>query len=217
MMLFNNLVTASKQHFPYLKIKYKNKSILMKLLSFLFFFNKKFMTECLTTIGYTIYLPSEHYMKIKPVSGSVIFMHELVHLYDKRKLGILFTLGYMLPQILIIPSLLLFLISWKIAIPVIIILLTPLVPAYFRMIFEKRAYLSSIYVIQKLSIKLNFNPHLPSQIEHFLSQFNNSYYYWMWHFNLEDEFEKAMREVENNKKPYNDEIFVLLDDLMAKM
>src|SRR5258708_39606218 len=126
-MSFQDLVKNAQRYFPSLQIKYKNQSSFMKFLGALMFFNKGFMTSYTTTIGSTIYAPTEKFFQLHPVSGAVVFMHELVHLYDQKRIGKLwFQFTYALPQILALPALLLFLISWKIALPVILFLLLPI-------------------------------------------------------------------------------------------
>jgi hypothetical protein len=213
-MLFKNLVLAAQQYFPSLKIKYKDNSILMKILAKLFFFDKTFKDNS-TTRGFTIYLPSPTFIKMHPVSGAVIFLHELAHLYYRQKMGIFFNLLYLMPQLLILPSLLLFLISWKVALPV--ILLVSMLPAYFRMHFEKQAYLSSIYVIEKLSVKLNFNPHLVEQSEFLYDQFNGCIYSWKYGFDARSQFNQAVLDIQGGARPYQSEIFDILDDLISKI
>ena len=59
------------------KIKYKNESLFMKVIGFLLFFNKTFMTNYITTIGSTIYYPSREWCEkndtaAAQVLGSVI-------------------------------------------------------------------------------------------------------------------------------------------------
>ena len=217
-MAFQDVVDTAQKYFPGLQIKYKNRSTFMKTLGFLFFFNKWFMTNC-TVLNNTIYIPTENYIKSHPVSTAVVFMHELVHLYDQKRIGgIWFYLGYIFPQILILPALLFFLASWKIALPVILLLSLP-IPAYFRMHFEKRAYISSIYIIQKLSERLNFNPKLNIQNDFFISCFINSSYYFMWPFGnaITSQFNGAVQLVQSGQRPYQDAVFDMLDDLVTKV
>jgi hypothetical protein len=218
-MAFQDLVIATRKYFPNLQVKYKDQSTFMKILALLFFFNRSFMTDYITTIGNTIYIPTQDYIKLRPISGAVIFMHELVHMYDQKRIGnIWFQLAYMLPQILILPALLLFLLSWKIAIPVIILLALP-IPAYFRMYFERRAYVSSVYVIQKLSERLKFNPRLDGQNTYFIEYFIDSSYYFMWPFtgSVTDKFNAAAQLVQDGRRPYQDPVFDILDDLVTKV
>lgn len=218
-MAFQDLLATAQQYFPSLQIKYKNKSLLMKFLGILLFFNKGFMTNYTTTIGSTIYLPNSNFVKLRPVSGAVVFMHELTHLYDQKRIGYFFFMfSYLWPQILVLPAFFLFLISWKIALPVILLLCAPL-PAYFRMKYEKRAYLSSLYAIQKLGVKLDFKPHLETQSKYFIQYFSDNNYYYMWPFgnSVSKHFVQAIKQIQRGERPFQDPVFDMLDDLITKV
>lgn len=217
-MSFQNLVIAAREYFPNLQIKYKNESWLMRLISKLFFFSPGFMTEYTTTIGDTIYFPSEKFIKLHPVSSSVVLLHELVHLHDQKKIGkIPFVVSYLFPQILVpICVLLLLLISWKIMLPLAVLLSAP-IPALFRTYWEKRAYLSSFYVLQLLGNKLEFNPHLKSQETVFLKYFHGSSYYYMWPFkDINKQFDAALELAKEGKRPFKDPVFDMIEDLVDK-
>lgn len=219
-MAFQDLVTAAQKYFPSLQVKYKENSKLMKLLGTLLVFNKGFMTDYTTSIGRTIYIPNQNYVRFRPVSGAVVFLHDIVHLHDQKKMGTMwFQFLYMFPQILSVPVLLLFLfLSWKIVLPLLLLSLLP-IPSYFRMKLERRAYLSSIYVIFKLSQRLNFKPHLDSQCKHFSKYFFDSSYYFMWPFKARiiNDFNEAVKAIQDGKRPYEDPIFDILDDLITKV
>ena len=216
-MSFQNLVTCAQKYFPDLQIKYKNESLFMKLLSKLLFFNKGFATSYTTTIGSTIYFPTEAFVKSRPISSIVVLLHELVHIKDSYKYTKpLFSFLYLTPQILFLVCLPLLLISWKIAIPLMLFFALP-IPSFFRMHFEKRAYIASLYVLQKLSIRMNFNAELDKQKDYFLQQFKNSYYYYMWVFkNINKDFDYALIKIKSGERPYNDSVFDILDDLIIK-
>lgn len=214
-MAFQDLVTAAQKHFPELKIKYKDQSWFMKLLGFLLFFNKSFMKTYTTTIGSTVYFPSENSVKSRPISASVVLLHELVHVNDAKKLSKpLFGFLYLTPQIFALLCLPLFLVSWKIALPLFILFLLP-IPSYFRMKFEKKAYLISLYAINALGSRLNFKPLLSTQEESFLSHFKDSSYYYMWPFSgLRKEFNEGVAKIKEGKRPFEDPIFDILDNLI---
>ena len=218
-MAFQDLLAAAQGYFPGLQVKYKDQSSLMKFIGTLLFFNKGFMKDFTTTVGNTIYAPDENFFKLHPVSGAIIFLHELVHFYDHKRLGTFrFQLSYMLPQILFVPFLLLFLVSWKLALPLMLLSLLPW-PAYFRMQYEKRAYLTSLYCIQKLSSSMSFNSNLLSQVSHFVEYFTSSSYYWMWPFqtSLTNEFNTAAQNILAGKRPYEDPVFDMIDVLLVKV
>ena len=218
-MPFQELLTSAQKYFPSLQVKYKDQSAFMKFLGFLLFFNKSFMTDYTTTIGNTIYFPNANFIKIHPVSSSVVFLHELVHLHDHKRIGSLwFQFSYLIPQIFALPALLLFLLSWKIALPVLIFFLLPL-PSYFRMIYERRAYYASMYSLKKLSDRMKFNPQLEQQASYFAGRFVDSSYYFMWPFSsiIDDDFAAAAQLVAADKRPYEDPVFDMLDDLVTKI
>lgn len=217
-MSFQDLVTAAQKYFPDLQIKYKDKSWFMKLLGTLLFFNKGFMTNYTTTIGSTVYFPSEAFVKVRPVSAAIVLMHELIHVHDAHKFSkSLFCLLYLSPQILALFCLPLFLISWKIALPLMLLFGAPL-PSFFRMYFEKRAYLTSLYSIQSLASRLNFKPLLASQESSFIKHFKDSSYYFMWPFgNLQQEFDAGVDKIKAGQRPYEDPVFDILDDLITKV
>lgn len=217
-MSFQDLVTAAQQYFPSLKIRYKDQSWFMKLIGFLLFFNKSFMTSYTTTIGSTVYFPNEAFTKTRPVSAAVVLLHELVHVWDAQKLSRpVFFFLYLFPQILAPLSLLLLLVSWKIAIPLFILFALP-IPSYFRMHFEKRAYLTSLYSLNALATRMNFHPLLATQEQGFLGHFKDSSYYYMWPFNnIKKDFDKGVELIKAGKRPFEDPVFDILDDLSTKV
>lgn len=218
-MAFQELVNAAKGYFPKLKIKYKDQSWVMRLISKLLIFNNGFMTQYTTTVGDTIYFPSEKFIRCHPVSSSVVLLHELVHLHDQKRIGrIPFTLSYLFPQILVPICLLLFsLITWKVMLPLTLICMLP-VPAPFRTYWERRAYLSSFYTLQILGNRMKFNPHLRTQENIFLRYFHGSSYYYMWPFHdIDKAFDKAREDAALGKRPFEDPVFDMIEDLASKV
>jgi hypothetical protein len=218
-MSFQDLVSAAKKYFPNLQIKYKDESRIMRLISKLLIFNKGFMTEYTTTVGDTIYFPSKTFIKCHPVSSSVILLHELVHLHDQKCIGrIAFIFSYLFPQILVpVCLLMLLLVSWKIILPLTIMCCLP-IPAIFRTHWEKRAYLSSFYVMQVLGNRMKFNPHLRTQENIFLKYFHGASYYFMWPFHdIDKQFDIARDDAIMGRKPFEDPVFDMLDDLSTKV
>jgi len=209
-MSFQKLVQSAQIHFPKLIIKYKDESLLMKILGKIMFFNKAFMTDFTTTLGNTVYFPTKGYTDSHPVSASAVLMHELVHISDYNKYGaILFTLGYASPQIfslLVLPAL--FLLSWKLALLPLLFLLP--IPSFFRAYFEKRAYMVSLYIIKRLDDKVD----LSKSAQFYISCFKNSAYYFMWPFSLNSEFDAAVSKIEAGSHPYQDDIFNVLDQII---
>lgn len=218
-MSFQDLVAASQEYFPSLQIKYKDQSWLMKILGKILFFNPSFMASYTTTIGQTIYFPNEKFVKAHPVSVSVILLHELVHMHDQKKISQpLFAISYLFPQILVpICLLLMFLVSWKIMLPLALLCLLP-IPAFFRAYWEKRAYLASLYMMQLLGNRMNFDPHLPDQEKLFIQGFHDSTYYFMWPFtDINRQFDQAIPKLQASQRPYQDAVFDMLEELVTKV
>lgn len=218
-MAFQDVVTAAQKYFPGLQVKYKDQSTFMKVLGTIMFFNPSFMTDFITTIGNTVYFPTASYIGKNQNSSSITLLHELVHINDSSKLSKpVFSFLYLLPQIiglLLLP--LFFFVHWYIVLPLVLLFAAP-IPAYFRMNFEKRAYISQFYTINKLSQRFKFDPQLESQKSFYLSQFKGSYYYFMWPFNdLVNQFNTGLANVQAGKRPYEDPVFDILDDLVTKI
>ena len=216
-MNFNKLIENSQEHFPKLNIKYKDESSFMKLLGFLLFFNKNFMTLYTTTIGSTIYFPSKKFVKENSLSSSLILLHELIHIYDaNRYTSFIFSLLYLSPQILFLLTLPLMLISWKLIFLSLVFLL-PL-PSFFRMYFEKRAYFVSLYVLNYFIKNSFLRNTLEENKDFYLSNFKNANYYFMWIFkNLDNEFDLCVDKIKAGEKPYSDPVFNIIDDLLSKI
>lgn len=207
---FISIYKKAKRIFPNMSIKYKESSTFMKILSYLLFFNKSFMTKYITTIGNTIYFPNKDYLNNNKIQSSIILLHELMHIYDSMYYGkYAFAFLYLFPQILFLLFIPLLFVSWKIAL-VSLIFLLPL-PAYFRMYFEKRAYMVSLYVAYKLSKKYDYEFDFESYKKNILSQFTSSNYYFMWIFSLEKEFDDAILKIKNNERPFDNKFFNLID------
>lgn len=215
--MFNSeLENKIKEYFPAFNLKFKNESLLMRLLGYVLFFNKNFMTNYTTTIGSTVYFPNSNLILEKPNYFIITLMHELVHIYDANKFSyLLFSFLYLTPQILVLLwPLLLFLISWKIVLFSMLLCILP-IPSYFRMHFEKRAYLVSLYAMHYLNEKGVSQFNLELCAKGYLSQFKGSGYYFMWVFdNLDNEFDLAIQKIKQGKRPYEDAVFDVLDKLL---
>jgi len=214
-MISETVLAKAKEFFPDLEIKYKDESTLMKIVGRILFFNKSFMTNFTTTLGSTIYFPNKKFEQLRPISALVILLHELVHVHDSKKWSrILFSFLYLFPLTLAVLLLPFLFLSWKIFLPLIILSLCP-VPAYFRMLFEKRAYLVSLYCTYQFSIKKQFTTNLDNAAVSYLSNFKDSSYYFMWTFkNLDKEFADAIVKVRAGQKPYEDPVFEMIDKVL---
>jgi len=209
---------TKNRYFPELDIKYKNESFFMKILSYILFFNKSFMTLYITTIGNTLYYPSEEFVQSRKFSSLVVFLHELMHIADSKKLNnIFYSFLYLLPISLIPFVLPLFIFNWWIPLIAIAICLIPF-PAYFRMIFEKRGYMVSLYATKKLSDKLNYKTDLEVSKNTCLRNFKNANYYFMWIFpDIDKKFDDAFEKIIKGERPFEDPIFDIIDDLIYQI
>ncbi len=97
---FTHACNFVKSIIPGFQVKYKNQSLLMKVLGvFLWPFNRKFMTGYVTTLKWTVYFPSENSIHSNPESAVETLMHEFIHLWDRKQKGVWFSLGYLSPQL----------------------------------------------------------------------------------------------------------------------
>jgi hypothetical protein len=211
-MDFYTILANIQKIYPDVNVQFKNQSTFMQVLGKILFFNSSFMTNFVTTIGTTIYYPSQDWINTNPYSASVLLLHELVHIYDQKKESrIVFTILYALPQLLFLLFIpLLFIVSWKFAL-IPLILLSP-IPAYFRMYYERRAYMISMYSCQKL----NCVQSLPSS---YVAYFTGSEYYFMWPFSsgLTEEFTTAQNQILAGQRPNNPEaaVYDMIDTIFS--
>lgn len=217
-MVFQEVVTAAQTYFPDFQVKYKEDIWWMRILGKILFFNKEFMTYYSTTIGSTVYFPKVMVEKL-PTTSAIVLLHELVHIHDSKRLTKpFFSFLYLLPQVLSVLSIpFFFLFGWKIAL-LPLLFLAPL-PAYFRMTFEKRAYISSLYVLKKLSLRWNKDLELDTTAKSYAQHFIDSSYYFMWPFSstINQQFNEAVVEINKGNHPYEDSVFDTLDDLQTKI
>jgi len=216
-MSFYNLYKNAKKYYPSLKIKYKDESLFMRMLSIILFMNRDFSKRYVTTINKTIYYPSKDYLNKNNFSASVVLLHELTHVYDAK--NIFFSIAYLMPQIfalLFFPALF---INIKFALLFLLFLL-PL-PAYYRMLYEKRAYMITLYSYYKLLKKQKaFNSTKFFALkESVIKEFTGPVYYFMWIFknSIKEEFDECCIKIMNGEKPFKDEqLFSMIDKLINK-
>ena len=121
------------------RICYKDQSVFMKWLNpFVSLFTKDFMTRFTTTIGYTVYFPSQEYVKRDENNALQILAHEAVHLLDTKKWSRpVFMTTYLFPQIL---ALGIFFFPWLGITSLFFLLFLLPLPAPFRFFWESRGY-----------------------------------------------------------------------------
>lgn len=201
---------------PNYSVAYKDQSTLMKILAKLMFFNPTFMTEYVTTLGSTIYFPSQSYTRTHPISSKLVLCHELIHIKDASKLTLpLFGLLYILPQILAIASIPLFFFHWWIGL-LCLLFLAP-IPAFFRMHFELKAYTFSVYAIYRMNQMFNYKIKYDQSISFYAGQFSGPDYYYMWPFTgPEAHMNDALAQFQQGKKPfYSTEYYDMIDTLLS--
>lgn len=191
------LDTFAKKHAPSISIKPKSESFLMKIIGlFVKPFNPKF-DQYITTIGTTIYVPDNFFNK-KPIQIIEILSHETKHAKDFFIHPFLFICGYLFPQILFFPLLiLLLLLGCKFWSLFALILLLPL-PAYFRFRFELVAYRTSLLIGENVLI---YSSKEMQKIKDWIKeQLTKQWYYWAFPF--PSYVEKQLNDSSYKEEPY---------------
>ena len=212
---FYDKVDKAKKHFPDLNIKYKDESMLMFFMSKVLFFNKDFNSYT-TTIGSTVYFPSNIYVDNSPTRSTTLLMHELYHIYSSKKKGkFYFSLLYLFPQILALLSVPVFFLFGLIKSLFCLLFLLPF-PSYTRMIEERNAYIISLYTINKYNSNYTDFDILDNQKKYLVENFLNSSYYWMWPSKkIIKYFDDIVIKIKNNEKPVCDaDFYVIVDDIL---
>jgi hypothetical protein len=186
MDILDDVISYGKNQFD-LKIAFKDTSFLMKFLGVFLFFNKKFMTSYTTTIGRTVYFPSEQWMTSNRNRAARVLAHELTHIRDSKESGnLVFSYGYVFPQILSTISISFLLTNNWLSLLFLLFLLP--VPSPTRSFWELRGYaISDMVAFEQTGI---FSP-----IENVIQQFVSSSYYFMWPFKS-----SLTKEIEENRK-----------------
>lgn len=211
-MSYDTLVAKAKTYFPDLQIKYKDQSTLMKITGKLMFFNPDFMTNYVTTLGNTVYVPNEQYIQNSPLSFNDVFIHECTHMYDEKRLGFWYNLGYVFPQVLsLVVFIALVFFTWKLALLALVLFLLPW-PAPWRAYFEKRAYFVQMYAGSQI---YGDDPEQDSM--RYAQWFRNGDYYWMWIFEQDSEFAQEAVNIKAGKPACSSEpaLFQQVNDLIA--
>ena len=157
MTLYTALLAEIKNEYPEFRLTSKSTSWFMKLCNFLlmgitFGQLKTFMGQMTTTIGYTIYTPSEWDLWSDAVKTSIL-RHERVHMKQRKDKGSFwFSLSYLLLPL-------------------------PLFCAYFRMKYEMEAYEESMRARYETAGKKAFNPVYRIEM---IERFTGASYFWTW-------------------------------------
>lgn len=199
----DRLTSHIKDQIPSFELRSKKESNLMRLLSAVLFFNKEFMTNYVTTLYPRVYVPEIPWKK--PLTSQInVLAHEYVHLKDRKKLGWLFNILYLSPQLFALLALGAFWNIWWLAA---LLFLLPL-PSPGRAWLEFRAY--------KMTVVLHWHLTGDRISPYWLqSQFTGSGYYWMFPFkkSMERRILNVIEDVESGKflSPEISEILEVLE------
>ncbi len=172
------------------EIRSKKQSTMMKFLSKLMFFNKRFMIGYVTTWYPHIYVPKLPWREKNDAPAIATLAHEWVHLHDRQRLGWLFNFLYIMPQCFFIFGLLAFWNPWFL---LFFLFLLP-IPSPGRAWAEFRGYRMSIAVYYWISGQ-------KVDLKWIVDQFVSSNYYFMWPFRgwLMKKFQKEFEKIKNNE------------------
>jgi len=199
---FMNFVSILSERVDGFKVKYKDQSVFMKILGFLLFFNRGFMTNVTTTIGKTAYFTSKKEVETDDSPRySITLGHEFRHVYDSRGFwkSIWFVLAYLFPQILAPFMLLLLPVSIWLSLILFVVFLTPL-PAPGRMHYELKGYVTTLFLYNEVLkergwTKTDRKGLLEHRIEGINDQFVSSDYYFMWPFGIKKQLQNNIDKI----------------------
>jgi len=197
--VMNQFVSDMQQLAPGMKIVIKHESRLMRFLNVILFFTPDFMTRYCTTVGSTIYVP-EAWLEQHPYRLLPVLAHETQHIWDHRRYHVAYLLGYFVPQLLALGSLLAVLAVWFsnywLWALTCLVFLAPL-PAPGRMLIERRGYLMSLAVEYWMGAADPMKNGWP------VSAFVTAGYYFMWPFkkSLDRWFREELKKIQDGHRP----------------
>lgn len=155
-MNFRDLCLSIRGEFPYFRLVEKRASAFMKFLDvclklITFWQMRRFMTSFTTTIGYTVYTPSE-WDNMSERSKIAVLRHERIHMRQKDRDGFWFSVKYLL-------------------------LPFPVLWAYYRMKYEMEAYEESMRVLWEYRGVEGFTEEYKAFT---MSIFTGASYFWTW-------------------------------------
>lgn len=169
-----HFVDYLKERLPGIKLVEKKKSWFMKILGWLCFFNRNFMTTTTTTIGKTIYLPTQVPHDLELIG---IIAHEYIHLWDVQREGkVRFYLRYAFPQVMGLFGFVSCFAAYNISLVMFALFFVCFWPseAPFRREYEQRAYAMSVVFEQWTRPSLN-----PKMIDNIVDILHGPSYYWL--------------------------------------
>jgi hypothetical protein len=184
---------VAKQHHPQARVVDKSSSWLMKAIDLVVGrFNHEFMDSYITTIGSTIYVPSHFLTQNSDVQIVEILAHETQHIIDYAASPVLFTLGYLFPQVLALLSIFAVfavLNPWMLLCLLFLVFLAPC-PSYGRYKAELNGYRTSILLARNRpttdnyrTVTFGFTDDEMVQLRTWISkQMTTANYYFAWPF-----------------------------------
>ena len=165
-----------QKQIPGFEILSKKESLLIKIVSKVLFFNKKFLTNYVTTLYPKVYVPELPWREKDHVAAMATLAHEYVHLKDRKRMWLFFNFLYLFPQNLALFSLLgVFSPWWYLC----LLFLLP-IPSPTRAWLEFRGYRMTLAVwAHFLQDKLDTGNFVNSIVDR---NFAGSAYYWMFPF-----------------------------------
>jgi hypothetical protein len=217
--IYEDLITYGEQKFPGFEIRFKDESRLMKVLSFLSFFNPDFK-HFSVAVGHKVYFPSRAWTyDPKYVRPWKVLSHEIVHMTDDERLACdgfpgLFRIIYYFPQLLALLSLLsigafwdLNWLWWLCA----LVFLAPL-PSPGRKWAEMRGYQMSLAanIWRGYEVK-------PETLDWIIGCFTGPGYYYMWPFKnkVEQQLQDCIRDI-NSEVVLNDSVFYDIHQIVKR-
>ena len=175
-----------REKIPGFKIVEKSESLWMKILSKILFFTPDFMGRFVTTFYPKVYVPSKLRWESNNFSSIITLTHEYVHLFDRKRLKLLFNFLYLSPQVFVVFALLYPINPWCL---LFLLCLLP-IPSPGRAWGEFRGYRMSMATYYWLSGE-RYNAQFMAH------QFTSSNYYWMFPFEsfLKGAFDREYKKI----------------------
>lgn len=175
-MTLQQLQEALRREFPQYRLLRKRDSAMMRCIDVLLkvitlWQMREFMTNFITTIGYTVYVPSA-WETYPAYERMVILRHERVHMRQRREYGaLLFSLLYLFCPL-------------------------PCVFAYFRMRFEQEAYAESLRALVEIMPGGEEFIRRPEVRRQYIGCFTGASYFWTWPWrnSVEKWFDRAAKD-----------------------
>lgn len=178
------------------------------------------MNDFTTTIGNTVYFPSEKDLIKNNYCELYILFHEKVHVNDGANKSIKFKFLYLFPQILI-PFLLLFCFYiWWLGLALAVLCILPY-PAYFRKNYELKAYKVTLFVENEMLKEIGWSEesrikHLEDSTITYNKQFISGAYYYMWRRGVEKELDETVKKILRGDILLDDEFYGEIKGLLEE-